>query len=321
MVVLGIALLVVAASAASSGAMRVPLGDVWRVLTFQAGDLDPLARSVLLDLRFPRVLFAAVAGAALAVTGAAMQALFRNPLAEPGLIGVSAGGALGAVAAIVLTAGGFWILAPAAFLGSLATTGVAYLLGRRIPGVAGLLLAGVAINTIAGSIIGLFTLMANDSQLRDLTFWTMGSLADARWSLLVWLGPWTLVWSFWMVRQWRVLNALLLGEREAQHLGWRLVNVRRQLIVVTAMIVGPLVAATGGIGFIGLVVPHLVRLTLGADHRWLMPACMLAGALALTAADWLSRVAIVPAELPIGLVTSLVGGPFFVWLLARGRKL
>jgi len=319
--VLACALVAVAVAAMSSGAMRLGLIEVWSTLLGRDAGLDSLARNVLLDVRLPRVLFAALTGAALALTGAVMQALFRNPLAEPGLIGVSAGGALGAVAAIVLTSGGFWLLAPAAFAGSLAATALAYLLGRRVAGVAGLLLAGVAINTIAGSLIGLLTTLANDVQLRDLTFWSMGSLSDARWDLLVWLAPWTLLWSGWLLRQWRVLNALLLGDREAQHLGWRLVTVRRQLIVVTALIVGPLVAATGGIGFIGLVVPHLLRLSLGADHRFLLPGSMLGGALALTLADWLCRVVLMPAELPIGLVTSLVGGPFFVWLLARGRRL
>jgi len=305
----------------SSGAMQTAWLDVWAILLGQDSQADALARSVLLDVRLPRVLFAALSGMALAVTGAVMQALFRNPLAEPGLIGISAGGALGAVAAIVLTAGGFWILAPAAFAGSLAATALAYVLGSRVAGVAGLLLAGVAINTIAASVIGLLTTVANDAQLRDLTFWSMGSLSDARWNVLVFLGPWTLAWTVWLLSQWRVLNALLLGEREAQHLGWPLVVIRRRLIVVTSLIVGPLVAATGGIAFIGLVVPHVVRLALGADHRWLLPGCMLAGALALTLADWLCRVVVMPAELPIGLVTSLVGGPFFIWLLARGRRL
>jgi iron complex transport system permease protein len=185
---------------------------------------------------------------------------------------------------------------------------------------AGLLLAGIAINAVAGAMIGLFTFVANDAQLRDLTFWTMGSLAGANWTLLAFLGPWVLAMSWWLMRQWRVMNALLLGEREAQHLGYALKRVRAQLVLACALIVGPLVAATGGIGFVGLVVPHLVRMTLGANHRWLLPACVLGGALALTLADWLARVAVVPAELPIGLVTSLVGGPFFLWLLARGRR-
>ena len=151
-----------------------------------------------------------------------MQALFRNPLAEPGLIGITAGGALGAVGAIVLTAGGFWITAPAAFAGSLLATLCAYAVGRRVPGVAGLLLAGVAITAVAFSLIGLLTFMANDAQLRDLTFWNMGSLARANWTLLAFLGPWVALLSAWMMTQWRAMNALLLGEREAQHLGYAL---------------------------------------------------------------------------------------------------
>ncbi len=314
-------LLVVALAASASGAVSIPL-HAWPELLWGTPDAgNALWRNVLIDIRIPRVLFALIAGAALAISGAAMQALFRNPLAEPGLIGISAGGALGAVGAIVLTAGGFWIMAPAAFLGSLLATFGAYALGRRVPGVAGLLLAGIAINAVAGALIGLFTFIANDAQLRDLTFWSMGSLAGASWKLVGFLGPWILLLCWWMMRQWRIMNALLLGEREAQHLGYALKRVRAQLVLATALIVGPLVAATGGIGFVGLVVPHLLRMTLGADHRWLLPACVLGGALALTLADWLARVAVVPAELPIGLVTSLVGGPFFIWLLARGRRL
>lgn len=320
LLLLGAALAVAALAASSSGAVRIPLGELPALLWGQPAPGNELWRNVLIDIRLPRVLFALVAGAALAVSGASMQALFRNPLAEPGLIGISAGGALGAVGAIVLTSGGFWILAPAAFAGSLLATFCAYALGRRVPGVAGLLLAGIAINAVAGSLIGLFTFVANDAQLRDLTFWSMGSLAGANWTLLAFLGPWVLLMSLWLMGQWRVMNALLLGEREAQHLGYALKRVRAQLVLACALMIGPLVAATGGIAFVGLVVPHLVRMTLGANHRWLLPACVLGGALALVLADWLSRVAVVPAELPIGLVTSLVGGPFFLWLLARGRR-
>lgn len=318
---LGIAVLTVALFAALSGAVDIPMGDALRILTSGATrPEDALWQSILLDIRLPRVLLAIVAGAALAISGATMQALFRNPLAEPGLVGISAGGALGAVAAIVLTTGGYLITAPAAFAGSLVATAAAYAVGRRVAGVAGLLLAGIAINTIAGSLIGLLTYLASDAQLRDLTFWTMGSLAGANWTMLAFFVPWTLAWSIWLMRQWRAMNALLLGEREAQHLGFALTTVRTKLVVGTTMIVGPLVAATGGIGFIGLVVPHLVRTVLGADHKWLLPACILAGALALTLADWLARIVVIPAELPIGLVTSLIGGPFFLWLLARGRR-
>jgi len=314
-----LALAVLAATA--SGAVAIPLRELPSLLWSAPTADNALWRNVLIDIRLPRVLFAVVTGAGLAISGAAMQALFRNPLAEPGLIGISAGGALGAVAAIVLTSGGFWITAPSAFAGSLLATLCAYAVGRRVPGVAGLLLAGVAITAMSFSLIGLFTFVATDAQLRDLTFWNMGSLGGANWKILAFLGPWVLLMSAWLISQWRVMNALLLGDREAQHLGYSLARVRARLVLASALIVGPLVAATGTIVFVGLVVPHLVRMTLGANHRWLLPATVIAGGLALVLADWAARTVVVPAELPIGLVTGLVGGPFFLWLLARGRRI
>ena len=315
------ALVLAALAATANGAVAIPLRELPSLLWGAATPENALWRNVLIDIRLPRVLFAMVTGAGLAISGAAMQALFRNPLAEPGLIGISAGGALGAVAAIVLFSGGFWVTAPSAFIGSLLATLCAYAVGRRVPGVAGLLLAGVAITAMAFSLIGVLTFIATDAQLRDLTFWNMGRLGGANWALLAFLGPWVLLVSVWLVSQWRVMNALLLGEREAQHLGYALKRVRAKLVLASALIVGPLVAATGTIVFVGLVVPHLVRMTLGANHRWLLPATVIAGALALVLADWAARTVVVPAELPIGLVTGLVGGPFFLWLLARGRRI
>lgn len=320
LVLLMCCLVLAALAASASGAVSIPWDRYPRLLWGELAPDDVLLHKVLLDIRLPRVLFSAMTGAALAVTGVTMQALFRNPLAEPGLVGISSGAALGAVFAIVMTAGSFFVVASAAFCGSLLATFLAYSIGRRYRGVAGLLLAGIAINTIAGSAIGVFTYLADDAQLRDLTFWSMGSLAGADWPALLWLGPWTVLLLTYLCSQWRVLNALLLGEREAAHLGFELAAVRRRLIIVTALIIGPLVAVTGGIGFIGLVVPHLIRMVLGAHHRYLLPASVLAGGLLLTLADWLARVVASPAELPIGLVTSLVGGPFFFWLLSRGRN-
>lgn len=314
------ALVLAALAATANGAVAIPLRELPSLLWGTPTAENALWRNVLIDIRLPRVLFAMVTGAGLAISGAAMQALFRNPLAEPGLIGISAGGALGAVAAIVLLSGGLWVTAPSAFAGSLLATLCAYAVGRRVPGVAGLLLAGVAITAMAFSLIGVLTFMATDAQLRDLTFWNMGSLGGANWKLLAFLGPWVLLVSAWLASQWRVMNALLLGEREAQHLGYALKRVRAKLVLASALIVGPLVAATGTIVFVGLVVPHLVRMTLGANHRWLLPATVVLGALALVLADWAARTVVAPAELPIGLVTGLVGGPFFLWLLARGRR-
>lgn len=303
---------------ASSGAVAIPLSELPQLIfspRFETGSEQQLWQSVLLDMRLPRVIFGALAGAVLALTGAAMQALFRNPLAEPGLLGITSGASLGAVTAILFGGGSLMVLAPAAFLGSLIATALAYHLGKNYQGIAGLLLAGIAINAICFSLIGLMTYMADDNQLRSLTFWSMGSLAGGTWSLLSVLSPALLVISALILRHWRAMNALLLGEHEAQHLGFPMKAIRRKLVLLTALLIGPLVAATGGIGFVGLVVPHLVRMVLGADHRRLLPASMLAGAIALVAADCLARLVAQPAELPIGIVTSLIGGPFFLWLL------
>ncbi|MGL6042210.1 MAG: FecCD family ABC transporter permease [Deefgea sp.] len=305
---------------ASHGSVQIPLREIPNV--FFNANLDgdqQFWRDVLLDIRLPRVLLAALAGGVLALAGATMQALFRNPLAEPSLIGISSGASLGAVMAIVLGGGSFAILAPAAFIGSLIATALAYHLGRRYPGMAGLLLAGIAINAICGSLIGLFTYLADDNELRSLTFWNMGSLAGASWQRLAILAPFLLLISLCIMRYWRAMNALLLGEREAHHLGFEIKGLRRILITLTALLIGPLVAATGGIGFVGLVVPHCVRMVLGADHRRLLPASFLLGAMALLLADWLARIAVQPAELPIGVITSLIGGPFFLALLLRRK--
>ena len=305
--------------AISQGAFQIDFYEVLTSIFGQDEAVDEISRNVLFNIRLPRVALAVMAGAVLGLTGAVMQALFRNPLAEPSLVGLSSGASLGAVAAIVLTTGGFFLIALSAFLGGLATTFLTYRLGRTSQAVSGLLLAGIAVNAIVFSLVGLVILNANDAELRDLTFWNMGSLSSANWQILLLLLPVEIVGLVLLLNRWRVLNALLLGEREAHHLGFAIKPVRRQLIILVALMVGPLVAVTGGIGFVGLVMPHLVRMWLGADHRWVLPASALSGALALTTADWLARVLIMPAELPIGLLTSLVGGPFFIWLLLKGQ--
>jgi iron complex transport system permease protein len=313
-----IALLLMALGAAGSGALHIPRMQLPALLWSVPGSDEALMwRNILIEVRLPRIALGIVAGGGLALAGAVMQALFRNPLAEPGLMGVSLGGATGAVVAIVLGTGSLLGVASAAFAGSLAATALVYRLGSRRPGVANLLLAGVAINALCASIVGFFTFQASDVQLRNLTFWNMGSLAGASWPLLAWLAPLVAALSALLLRDWRAMNALLLGEREAQHLGFDLQRLRRRLVVLTALLVGPLVAVTGSIGFVGLVVPHLIRLPLGADHRWLLPNCLVGGAIALTLADWFARLAVIPAELPIGIVTSLVGGPFLLWMLSR----
>lgn len=302
-----------------TGAFQIHIGQIIDGILGQLGAQDKVAFNVFLSIRLPRVIFSLVVGASLATCGVAAQALFRNPLADPGLIGISSGAALGAVVAIVFTNGGFVVVSAAAFLGSFGAGLLAYAFGRRYEGMAGLLLAGIAINAIAGSLVGLTTYIANDIQLRDYTFWSMGSLARVDWSILSWIVPWTVVCLFYFMRQWRALNALLLGNHEAEHLGFPVRQLRRKLLFAIALLVGPLVALTGGIAFVGLVVPHIMRMLLGANHRILLPSSMLAGGIGLVLADVLARTVIVPAELPIGLITALVGGPFFFWLLTKGR--
>lgn len=284
--------------------------------------------AILGVVRAPRVLLAAMIGAGLAVSGAVMQGLFRNPLADPGLIGVSAGAALAAVAAIVLGPGlfggragllGLWLLPVAAFAGGLgATLAIARLATRGgVTGVATLLLAGVAVNALAGALTGLLVFMADDRQVRDITFWTLGSLAGARWPLLPVALLLVLLPALLLLGLARPLNALVLGEREAFHLGIRVEATKRAAVALAAVAVSAGVALAGLIGFVGLVVPHVVRLACGADHRLVLPGAALLGAALMVLADLAARSLAAPAELPVGVVTALVGAPFFLWLLHR----
>ncbi|QLC77522.1 iron ABC transporter permease [Pseudomonas sp. LPB0260] len=287
------------------------------------------AELILGQIRLPRTLLGLAVGAVLALTGVAMQGLFRNPLADPGLIGVSGGAALGAAVAIVGGAafGGLpaglepYLLSACAFGGGLMVTSLVYRLGRRDgqTDVATMLLAGIALTALAGAAIGLFTYLADDATLRSLTFWNLGSLNGASYSRLWPLLLITLGVALWLPRRARALNALLLGESEARHLGFDVERLKRELVLCTALGVGAAVAAAGMIGFVGLVVPHLVRLLTGPDHRLLLPAAMLAGAALLLLADLAARLLLAPAELPIGIVTALLGAPFFLYLLVRGR--
>jgi iron complex transport system permease protein len=302
-----------------AGAVDVSWSDFFALISGRETG-DPILQAVLFELRLPRVLFAIIVGGALALSGAVMQALFRNPLAEPTLIGISSGASLGAVAALLFGFGSALATGLAGFTGAMVATVAAYLVGRRMPGVAGLLLAGIAINAFALSVVSLLITFTSDTQFRSFAFWSLGSLTRASWSSLVWLLPWSVLLSLWLVLRWRVLNALLLGEREAQHLGFDLKRVRLELIFGICLLVGPLVAVTGGIAFIGLVMPHVVRLWLGADHRLLLPMSWMGGAAALLLADGLARLVLMPAELPLGVITSLVGGPFFLWLLLSRRN-
>ena len=288
------------------------------------------AELILGQIRLPRTLLGLTVGAVLALCGVAMQGLFRNPLADPGRVGVSSGAALGAAIAIVGGAalGGLpeafapYLLSFSAFLGGLGVTALVYRLGRRNgeTSVATMLLAGIALTALAGAAIGLFTYLADDSTLRTLTFWNLGSLNGASYARLWPLLLVTAAVALWLPRRAKALNALLLGESEARHLGFAVERIKRELVFCTALGVGAAVAAAGMIGFVGLVVPHLMRLLVGPDHRVLLPASALAGASLLLLADLAARLLLAPAELPIGIVTALIGAPFFLYLLVRERN-
>lgn len=293
------------------------------------GDGLEQAELILAQIRLPRTLLGLAVGAVLAVSGVAMQGLFRNPLADPGLVGVSSGAGLGAAVAIVggTALGGLpevlapYLLSISAFAGGFLITALVYRLGRRDgqTSVVTMLLAGIALNALAFATIGLFTYLADDATLRTLTFWNLGSLNGASYARLWPLLVVVLAVIAWLPRRASALNALLLGESEARHLGFDVERLKGELVFCTALGVGAAVAASGLIGFIGLVVPHLVRLLAGPDHRVLLPASALAGASLILFSDLAARLVLSPAELPIGIVTALVGAPFFLYLLLRGR--
>lgn len=330
---LGVLLIAMAMVSISVGAADVPLARALRVLANKLGaDLpaDARAEAIIWSIRLPRTAMAGLVGAGLASAGAAMQGLFRNPLADPGLIGVSSGAAAGAVFALVAQ----WFFAPvlglipqrllvptAAFLGGLGATWLVYRIATRNgrTSVSTMLLAGIAINAAAGALIGLLTYAADDAELRDVTLWTLGSVASADWAST---GLVAVVCALTLYALWRrteILDAFTLGADEARLLGVDTQRFQRVVITFTAILVGACVAFTGLIGFVGLVAPHMIRLWRGPSHRTVIPGAALMGAILLIAADTAARTVIAPAELPIGVLTSLLGAPFFLALLVRRR--
>ena len=334
---LGCALVLAIIASVCSGAVAVTPAQVASILAAQVGlnlpwDYQPQQELVVISLRLPRIVLGMLVGATLALSGAALQGLFRNPLADPALVGVSSGAALGAVGFIVL--GGSLAaslpaslqafgLPAAAFGGGLSIALLVYRIGA-VDGrtrVGTMLLAGIAFNSLCGALVGMLVFNSDDQQLRDLTFWTMGSLSRNTWGTLLPIFPLLLLPCLVLPLLARSLNAYVLGESEAGHLGFDVEKLKKLIILFTSLAVGAAVAVTGVIAFVGLVVPHLVRLLLGSDHRQVLPCSLLLGAMLLLLADMVSRTMVVPAELPVGVVTSCIGGPFFLWLLINQRTL
>lgn len=317
------------------GAVSITWRELLAIISHRLGGeavgFEPQKDAIFWIIRLPRVLLGVLVGASLAMAGAAMQGLFRNPLADPGLIGVSAGASLFAVIMIVLEIKvftalsgllGFYALSIFAFGGAAITTLTVYRLsktgGKAV--VATMLLAGIAINALAGALTGLLTYTATDTQLRSIVFWGLGSLGGASWENVAAIAPFVLLPMIALLRLSKALNALALGESEAIYLGINVQSLKRQVILWSTMAVGASVAVAGTIGFIGLVIPHLLRLFAGTDHRLILPASVLLGATVLTVSDLISRTVVAPSELPIGIITAMLGTPFFLWILMKEKR-
>jgi iron complex transport system permease protein len=333
-IVLALLLLVVAALAATIGAAGIPLRRLPAALGWFAADGDSafLARDrlVLWTIRLPRIAMAAIVGALLAAAGTIMQGLFRNPLADPALVGVSGGGALAAAFVIVigdrlLAESGlpFWLLPGAAFGGSLAATMLLYRLAtcENRTSIAVFLLGGLAIAALSNAGIGLLVFTADDRQLRDVTFWMLGSVSGATWNKVLILTPFLFAMLALVPSIGRGLDLLVLGESEAFHMGVEVERLKRIAIVLVSAMTGAAVSFAGIIGFLGIIVPHLLRLVIGPSHRLLLPASAVLGATLLLGADTLARTMAAPAEVPIGILTALVGAPVFLSILLRQRGL
>ena len=305
--------------------------SVHDILASLIGNAEQAAQAIITQIRAPRVATGLCVGVGLALAGGTMQGLLRNPLADPGLIGVTGGASLGAVLVIVLGEQLFsgipdpirpYLLPLAAFIGAGIVTSLVFVISRRggYTSVATLILAGVAVNSIAGAAIGVMVYMSDDRQLRDLTFWSMGSLARSDWTVVGVTVVVTAASAVAFLRLNRALDLFQLGERAAFHTGLDVERIKFRAGVLTAIVVGTITAAAGPIGFIGLIAPHMARMIMGPGHKWMMPASALIGTAVILAADLGVRMAIPPAEPPIGLATSLIGGPFFLYLLLARMK-
>jgi iron complex transport system permease protein len=328
-------LLVVTLAAVVLGASSIPFKSALAILLSPFTGLDSLymeleitevQRGIIWQLRLPRIAQAAIVGASLSVAGAVFQGLFRNPMADPYVLGVSSGAALGAVAAM-LTGGslffaGFTAVPLFAFIGGVSTIALVYYMSRvgKVVPVMTLLLAGIAVSAFLSAVVSLLTYFAGE-KLEQIVFWMMGGVGGASWARVTAMLPYVLVGFCCIYYYAKELNVLLLGEETARHLGVNTERVKKILLATASLLVAAAVSTTGIIGFVGLVVPHFIRIAVGPDHRILLPASALLGANLLICADTLARNIIAPAELPVGIITALVGAPMFIYLLKKRKKL
>ncbi len=299
------------------GAVPISMMDILN------GNLSATEELILTDIRMPRIVLSILTGAGVSAAGAAIQGLFRNPLADPALIGVSSGAALFAAGFMVIGFEGQMLnqlgVSGSAFIGGLLSTMLVLMVGRRSGSISSMLLAGIAVNAVALSGVGLFSFLSSDAQLRSVAFWALGSFNAADWQGVIIVAA-TLPIICLIFLESGKLNAITLGDQEAAHLGIFVPGLRRRIVIYTAVIIGIGVSLVGIISFVGLVVPHLIRLTLGSNHYSLVPCSALLGASLVLVADGVSRSLFAPAELPVGILTAIVGGPFFIYLIVNQRE-
>ncbi len=326
---LSILLMVVVMLATAVGSVQIPLLTTSNILLSKLPfvGLTPTWSStletIILEIRLPRVIMAGLVGAALATAGATYQGLFRNPLADPYLIGVAQGAALGAVIGFLLptTGIGFGIIPLLAFTGALVSTAIVYSLarvGKALP-VTTLILAGVALGALLGSIVS-YLIISSGEAMHGIIFWLMGSFALGQWSEVSVMLPYVVVGIAIILVYARLLNIMQLDEEQAQQLGVNVERLKLVLLAAATLITAVAVSFTGTIGFVGIIVPHAVRLIWGADYRFLLPLSVLTGAIFLILADLIARTALAPTELPVGVITALIGAPFFLYLLRRRKR-
>lgn len=334
--ILTVVLLLTMVLSLSFGAFYIPFKEVWlnmlhKVGLFRATAIDELYNGVIDLVRWPRTLLGVLVGAALGISGAAIQAIFRNPLAEPGLIGVSAGASLVAASIIAFETMlftslgqlfGHYLLAAGAFAGAGIATWIVYRISLHDgkPHIGTMILAGVAINALAGSLTGLISFLSDEQQLRTITFWMLGSLGGASWEAVWTMVPFVLLGVAGLPFLAKALNAFSLGEQEASQLGQNPQRIKILVIILSTLAVGAAVSVSGIIGFVGLLVPHAVRMLGGSDNRYVLPASALLGSIILTVADLIARTIAIPSEIPIGVVTALLGTPLFLYILIRDKK-
>jgi iron complex transport system permease protein len=329
--ILSVVLMAVGVLATSVGSVSIPLLTTFRILIDKIPLIDipqtwqTSISTIVLEIRLPRVILAGLVGSALATAGATYQGLFRNPLADPYLIGVAQGAALGAVIGFLLPTTGynpsFGIIPLLAFIGALVSTTVVYLLarvGKTLP-VTTLILAGVALGALLGSIVS-YLIISSGEQMHGIIFWLMGSFSLSQWSELRVVLPYVAVGTVVILLFARLLNVMQLDEEQAQQLGVNVERLKLILLAAATLITAASVSFVGTIGFVGIIIPHAVRLVWGADHRFLLPLSVLTGAVFMILADLVARIILAPTEIPIGVITAICGAPFFLYLLRRRKK-